>query len=70
VPTVRANAATLARLGLDCGDSVVVKAGEGIAKLKAELDATAANGCVRVAAAHATTVALGSMFGSLTVEKA
>jgi NADH-quinone oxidoreductase subunit G len=67
---VRANAATLLRLTVANGDRVIVKQGEGSAKLIAELDATVADGCVRIAAAHADTAALGAMFGAVTVEKA
>jgi NADH-quinone oxidoreductase subunit G len=69
-PTVRANATTLSRLTVVDGDRVIVKQGEGSAKLIAELDATVADGCVRIAAAHADTAALGAMFGAVTVEKA
>jgi NADH-quinone oxidoreductase subunit G len=38
--------------------------------LVAKLDAGVPAGCVRVAAAHASTAALGAMFGELSVVKA
>jgi NADH-quinone oxidoreductase subunit G len=38
--------------------------------LPAQLEAGLPDGVVRVAAAHASTVALGAMFADLTVEKA
>ena len=34
------------------------------------LDETVPAGCVRVAAAHASTAALGDMFGTINVERA
>jgi NADH-quinone oxidoreductase subunit G len=68
-PTLRANAATLSQLGVAAGERVRVKAA-GSAQLLAELDSTVANGCVRIAAAHADTAGLGAMFGAVTVEKA
>ena len=67
-PTARMNAAMLAKLGVAAGEKV--KVGAGGTALSADLDAGVPDGCVRVAAAHASTVALGPMFGSLTVEKA
>ena len=79
-PAARMNAATLAKLGLADGAAVKVGAGGtasagsaanmGTAiQMNAQLDAGVPDGCVRVAAAHADTVALGPLFGSLTVEK-
>ncbi|TRZ90441.1 MAG: NADH-quinone oxidoreductase subunit G [Rhodocyclaceae bacterium] len=68
-PTARMNAAMLAKLGLTSGGKVKVGAG-GTAILDAELDAGLPDSAVRVAAAHATTVALGAMCSVLTVEKA
>ncbi|GAB1395192.1 NADH-quinone oxidoreductase subunit NuoG [Rhodocyclaceae bacterium] len=68
VPTARMNAAMLAKLGVAAGENV--KVGAGKTALVAECDAGVPDGCVRIAAAHASTVAIGPMFGSLTVEKA
>ena len=67
-PTARLNTATLAQLGLTAGDSVRVSQGQGSALLTAESDNKVPAGCVRVAAAHASTAALGEMFGPITVE--
>ncbi|OWT56714.1 NADH-quinone oxidoreductase subunit NuoG [Candidimonas nitroreducens] len=69
-PTARMNAATLAGLGLEDGTPVRVRSTQGEALLAAELDDTVADGAVRVAAAYAETVALGSAFGQLSVERA
>jgi NADH-quinone oxidoreductase subunit G len=68
-PTARMNTATLTKLGLASGDRVKVGAG-GTAILAAELDAGLPDGVVRVAAAHANTIALGAMSSVLNVEKA
>jgi NADH-quinone oxidoreductase subunit G len=68
-PAARMNAATLKKLGVAAGDKVKVGAG-GTAILAAELDAGLPDGTVRVAAAHADTVALGAMSAILSVEKA
>ena len=69
-PTARLNEQTLAQLGLQADAPVRIKQGQGEALLVAKLDNKVPNGCVRVAAAHASTVALGEMFGSITVERA
>jgi NADH-quinone oxidoreductase subunit G len=68
-PVARMNAATLAKLGIGAGSPVRVRAGEGAALLVAAVDSGLADGCVRVAAAHADTAALGPMFGPVTVER-
>ena len=67
-PTARMNAVMLSKLGVAVGENV--KVGAGGTALTAALDAGLPDQCVRIAAAHASTVALGPMFGSLTVEKA
>jgi len=70
-PTARMNAATLAKCGLASGDKVKVGAGgTATVTLPAQLDAGLPDGVVRIAAAHADTVALGAMSSALTVEKA
>ena len=69
-PTARLCAATLAQLGVTDGGTVRVKQGQGEAQLVAALDETVPAGCVRVAAAHASTAALGDMFGTINVERA
>jgi NADH-quinone oxidoreductase subunit G len=58
------------QLGVTEGDKVKVTQGSGSAILVATVDAKLPANAVRVAAAHASTAALGSMFGSITVEKA
>ncbi len=67
-PTARMNPALLAKLGI--GDGQSVKVGAGGTALIAQLDAGVPEDCVRIAAAHAATVALGPLFGSLKVERA
>ena len=70
-PTARMNAALLAKLGVAAGDKVKVGAGgTAIVTLAAQLDAGLPDGVVRVAAAHAATLALGAMSSVLSVEKA
>ncbi|MBK7022607.1 MAG: NADH-quinone oxidoreductase subunit G [Sulfuritalea sp.] len=70
-PTARMNAAMLKKFGLAAGDLIKVGAG-GTASvtLAAQLDAGLPDGVVRIAAAHADTVALGPMSAVLGVEKA
>ena len=70
-PAARMNAALLAKLGVAPGELVRVGAGgAATATLAAQLDAGLPDGVVRVAAAHAETIALGAMSGVLSVEKA
>ena len=68
-PVARLNAATLARFGVVDGAEIVVKQGEGSVKLATKVDATVPDNTLRIAAAHAATVALGAQFSALTVEK-
>ncbi len=58
------------QLGLRPGDKVLVSQGEGAALLPAREDATLAPNAVRVPAGHPTVIALGAMFGAVSVEKA
>ena len=69
-PTARLCAATLAQLGIAEGSQVRVRQGQGEALLTARADESVPTGCVRVAAAHASTAALGDMFGAINVERA
>ena len=69
-PTARASEQTLIQLGLKAGDSVRIKQGNGEAVLLAKLDKNVPEGCVRVAAAHISTAALGEMFGPICMERA
>ena len=68
LPTARMNAATLAGVGAADGASVRVKGSEGAAVLKAELDHTVPDGCVRIAAAHPTTANIGGLNDMIVVE--
>ena len=60
----------LKKLGLQAGDQVRVKAGQGSAQLAVAADDTLPKGVVRVAAGHVATAGLGAMFGTITVERA
>lgn len=60
----------LKKLGVQAGDKVKVKMGQGSAQLLAAVDDRLPAGVVRVAAGHATTAGLGAMFGAITVERA
>ena len=51
------------------GDRVRITQGGGQVTLAARLDASLAEGCVRVAAGTAETAGLGAMTGRLTVER-
>jgi NADH-quinone oxidoreductase subunit G len=68
-PAARMNAALLAKLGIAAGEAVKVGAGGTAINLVAQLDSGIPDNCVRIAAAHTDTAALGPMFGSLTVER-
>ena len=69
-PCARMNAATLKQHGLSAGAQVRVKQEQGETLLMAVTDETIPGSCVRVATAHASTAALGDMFGAITVERA
>jgi len=69
-PKLRASVSTLAGLGVADGDSVLVKSADGEARLVAQADDTVAEACVRIAAAHDSTAALGLPSGVVTVERA
>ena len=69
-PKAHLSSSLAQQLGVVAGDTVKVTQGNGSALLVAAVDAKLPANAVRVAAAHATTAALGSMFGSITVEKA
>ena len=69
-PSARMNAETLQALALADGAQVRVRQGSGEAVLTARADETVPAACVRVAAAHVSTAALGDMFGAINVERA
>lgn len=67
-PRAWMNARMLQSLGAADGSLVLVRQGPGEAGLVAALDDKLPDNCVRVAAAHPSTAALGPMFGTITVE--
>jgi NADH-quinone oxidoreductase subunit G len=69
-PRARVNARTAGALSLAGGDKVRVQQGEGSALLELQIDDRLADGVVRIAAAHASTAALGPMFGPVRLERA
>ncbi|QDX80863.1 NADH-quinone oxidoreductase subunit G [Denitratisoma sp. DHT3] len=69
-PRAAMSGAALDRIGVAEGATVRVRSGAGEVTLVACLDAGLPEGCVRIPAAHAATVALGAQFGGLVVEKA
>lgn len=70
VPSVGLPSSLWRQLGLAKGDKVMVAQGQGAVVLAAREEPWLADGAVRVAAGHPDTVALGAMFGPITVEKA
>ena len=60
----------VAKEAVRLGERVRVTQGSGSTVLAARADASLAEGTVRIAAGHPATVALGAMFGTVTVEKA
>ena len=69
-PRAILSSALAQQLGVTDGASVRVKQGSGAVVLACEIDASLPENVVRVAAGHASTAALGSMFGAVAVEKA
>ena len=69
-PKARLNGRGLASAGLSSGDIVHVAMGDGPGcELTCQLDETVTDGCIRIAAAHPSTVALSSLFGNVTVAR-
>jgi NADH-quinone oxidoreductase subunit G len=66
-PRAWMNSRLLASLGLAAGQPVLVN---GAVKLTAALDDGLPDECVRIAAAHPSTAAVGPMFGAVTLAKA
>jgi len=65
-PKAWMNSRLMQQLGISAGHEVSVN---GTAKLAAALDEKIPDNCVRIAAAHGSTAAIGPMFGMLTLEK-
>jgi NADH-quinone oxidoreductase subunit G len=68
-PRAWMNSRLMAKLGVAAGQPVLVKQGQGEARLAAAQDDSLPDECVRVAAAHRSTAELGPMFGTVTLEK-
>ncbi len=69
-PVASLNAATLARLGIQSGDTVRVRGSNGNdIRIQAKQDDRLADNTVRIAQGFAQTAALGSAFGNVFVEK-
>jgi len=68
-PVARMPSTTMAALGVQATDRVRVKGTGGMVELQVETDENLAPGCVRIAAAHASTVPLGPLHGDLSVER-
>jgi len=60
---------TLQRLEVAAGQPVLVRQGEGEARLACAIDDRLPEGCVRIAAAHPSTAGLGAMFGAVELRK-
>jgi len=69
-PRALANEATLKRFGLSRGDRAWVRQAAAVALLECAVDARLPDGVVRVSAGHASTSALGPMFGPIRLERA
>jgi len=67
--TAAMNSVLLAKLGLQDGEMVRVSQADGVVQLAAERDDRVAENCVRVPVC-AQTVALGDLYGEITVERA
>lgn len=70
LPRAFVHPSVAARLGLKEGETVWVRQGHGEANLPLAVDARLAEACVRIPAAHPLTQSLGSMFGTIEVERA
>jgi NADH-quinone oxidoreductase subunit G len=57
------------KLGIKAGERVRVRQGDGEAIVEVGIDERLPAGCVRLAAAHRHTAALGPMFGPVSVER-
>ena len=69
-PQAFMHGAEMKKLGLEPGEQVRVKVGQGSVQLAVAEDDKLPMGVVRVAAGHAATAGLGAMFGAITVERA
>ncbi len=67
-PRARMNSRLMQALGAQEGSRIRVRQGAGEAVLPAARDDGVPDGCVRIAAGHPSTTALGPMFGTVTLE--
>jgi NADH-quinone oxidoreductase subunit G len=65
-PRAGMNSRLMQKLGVASGEKILVN---GTARLDVLLDEKLPDDCVRIAAAHASTAGVGTMFGSLTLER-
>jgi NADH-quinone oxidoreductase subunit G len=70
LPKVAMRSSDLHKIGVQSGDTVKVSQSGGVAYLVAQADDGLPPSVARVAAGHAATSALGTMFGTITVERA
>ncbi|MDR0564905.1 MAG: NADH-quinone oxidoreductase subunit NuoG [Azoarcus sp.] len=70
LPVARMTQVTMETLGVKAGKKLRIKGSTGgVAELEAVVDENLASGCIRIAAAHVSTVPLGHLHGELTVER-
>ncbi len=67
-PKAWMNAKLMQQVGAAPGQPVLVKQGSGEATLACALDDGMPDGCTRIAAAHPATLALGGMFGTVSLQ--
>ena len=68
-PKAWMNGRLMAKLGVTVHEAVRVRAGEGETRLSVGRDDGMPDDCVRIAAAHPATAALGALFGGVSIEK-
>jgi NADH-quinone oxidoreductase subunit G len=69
-PKAYMHSKSIQQLGFVAGQLVKLKQQDGEALVELAADEHLAEGCVRIAAAHASTADLGAMFGAISVEHA
>ncbi|MEN3031110.1 NADH-quinone oxidoreductase subunit NuoG [Chromobacterium amazonense] len=65
----RAHGSLLAKLGIAAGSTALLKQGSGEARVRVEADDSLPADVVRVATAHAATLALGGMFDAIEIKQ-
>ena len=69
-PAAWISAVLAQKLGVNAGEDVLIKQGDGSAILSAMIDSSLPENVVHLATGHVSTSTLGAMFGAITVEKA